>query len=741
MTIFQRTTAKGAIGFMISIAMFFAISVFPAFAVSTAIWEQKTKEDFEAGKPKDVSISSKGEVSLSLKLNAYVETEEAYIWCLAEDSQGNIYAGTGNEGRIFKIAPDGTSSLFFDSPEVNIYSLAVDSSNNLYAGTSPDGLVYKISPDGTASTLLSAKEKYVWALVFDNAGNLYAGTGTNGKIYKITPDGQNSVLYDSETTHIMSLHYSPLLGGVGVGSDQNVLYAGSEGNGIIYKIPLPPLGKGDNKITLAGHASVVYDTNEKEIHALTMDPHGNLYAAATSGKMPGEEQRRELPPPPGPGGEAPKEKESSIYKVTPDGVVSKLWTASEPLILSMVVDAVAEVARLQVEGSGGHFPYLIVGTGDEGKIYTVNADGDSASIAKGEEAQVLAIHKTKTGGMLVATGNNGKIYRLSTDHAPEGTLESKVYDAKIISKWGNIEWEQVIPEGTAISFATRTGNNSKPDNTWSEWSEEYTAADGQKVTHSPARFIQYRAKLTTTNPLAAPMFKRVAIAYAQTNIAPKITSIETDSQKGDEEGGERPPGGQPRQAAKPPAGQAPVPSPKRTVKWQVTDANEDAMEYAVYYKGVDEQTWKLLKDELKTNSYSWDSTSMPDGRYQIKIVATDKLSNPVNLAKTTEKISDQFEIDNTQPTISEITVTSAANGAFQVKCAAEDKINHIKEAVFSIDGQDWQMVFPVDGIFDSRTEAFDFTTPSDLKVGEHTVVVKIVDTAGNVSSGKQIFTK
>ena len=132
---------------------------------------------------------------------------------------------------------------------------------------------------------------------------------------------------------------------------------------------------------------------------------------------------------------------------------------------------------------------------------------------------------------------------------------------------------------------------------------------------------------------------------------------------------------------------------------------------------------------------------MPDGRYQIKIVATDKLSNPANLAKTTEKISDQFEIDNTQPTISEITVTSAANGAFQVRCTAEDKINHIKEAVFSIDGQDWQMVFPVDGIFDSRTEEFDFTTPSDLKAGEHTVVVKIVDTAGNVSSGKQVFTK
>ena len=502
MTTFQHTTATGAkssviIFNLLSIAMLFAMTVFApltALGVSTSIWEQKTKEDFEAGKPKNVSIFSKGEVSLSLKLNTYVETEEAYIWCLAEDSQGNVYAGTGNEGRIFKIAPDGTLSLFFDSPEVNIYSLAVDSSDNVYAGTSPDGLVYKISPDGTVSTLLNAKEKYVWNLVFDNAGNLYAGTGINGKVYKITPDGQNSVLYDSEATHIMSLYYN---------SNQNILYAGSEGDGIIYKI------------TLDGHASVVYDTKEKEIHVLAMDSQGNLYAAATSGKMPGEEQRRELPPPVGPGSEAPKEKESSIYKVAPDGVVSKLWTASEPLILSMVVNAKDN---------------LIVGTGDEGRIYTVNADGDSASIAKCEEAQVLAIHKTKTGSMFIATGNNGKIYQLSTDYAQEGTLESKVYDAKIISKWGNIEWEQVIPEGTAISFATRTGNNSKPDNTWSEWSEEYTAADGQKITNPPARFIQCRAKLTTTNPLAAPMLKRVAVAYVQTNIAPDIKLVEIRTQ-------------------------------------------------------------------------------------------------------------------------------------------------------------------------------------------------------------------
>lgn len=534
--------SKHTVSTLISLAIIFAVSVLPALGVSTSIWTNQTQKDFKSGKPKDVSISSKGEVSLPLKLESFVETEELYIWCLAEDSQGNLYAGTGNDGRIFKITPDGASSLFFDSPEVNIYSLVIDSADNIYAGTSPDGLVYKISSDGESTTLLKAKEKYVWALVFDEAGNLYAGTGTDGKIYKITPAGESSVLFDSEETHIMSLLYA-----------NNTLYAGSESGGIIYKI------------TLEGQASVVYDTREKEIHSLAMDAQGNLYAAATTGKAPGEERGQSGAPPPPPGGE-PKEKESSIYQVMPDGVVSKIWTSESPLILSMVVD-----------GNNN----LIVGTGDKGMIYTVTPEKEFASLVKCEEAQVLAIHKSSTSTMFVATGNAGKIYRLSTEHPQEGTLRSKPYDAKIISQWGNIQWEQIAPEGTNITLATRTGNTSKPDKTWSKWSTEYTVADGQKITSPPARFIVWRAKLTTTNTTATPLLKRVDVAYVQENIKPRVTSISIDGQKGAGKPG--PPSGPPS-APKPSGGQSSSGGGKRTVNWKASDPNKDSMEYTIYVR-------------------------------------------------------------------------------------------------------------------------------------------------------------
>jgi len=682
-------TSRNTVVYLLSIATIFIFAL-SSFAIKASLWESQSQKDFQGGKPKNVSISSKGEVTLPPTLKKFVETEENYIWCLAEDSKGNIFAGTGNNGRILKITSDGKSELFFDSPEVSIHDIIIDKDDNIYAGTSPDGLVYKISPDGNSTTLLTSKEKYVWALALDEDGNIYAGTGTNGKIFKVAPDGKDSVLFDSEESHIMSLLYR-----------DKSLYAGSEGSAIIYKIGAD------------GKVSVIYDSADKEVHCLAMDKHGNLFASTTSGPAP-KAGPQGAPPPPG-----KEKKQSNIYKIDLLGIVSKVWSVSDRLILSMVVDEHDDI---------------IVGTGDKGQIYSVKPDGEeSTRLVKCEEAQALAILKSASGSMFISTGNAGKVYQLTSDRQKEGTLVSKVQDAGLISKWGNIEWEQVTPTDTQITFQTRSGNTSKPDKTWSDWSDAYSEATGQKILSPSARFIRWRVKLTTSNPKVAPVLKAVKVAYLQQNIKPNITSV------GITRGAAKPSGqGGPRQ-------QAPVPpktgDKKLTVKWKVNDPNKDSMEYTVYYKGVNEQNWKLLKEELKTTSYSWDSTSMPDGRYQIKVVADDKFSNPVNLVKTAEKISEPFEIDNTQPIIGDITATKNPNGSFTIAFSAEDNMNHIQKIRFSIDGGDWQIAFPVDEIFDSKKEDFSFSTPADLKDGEHSIIIKITEAAGNVSTKGKVFTK
>ena len=240
-----------------------------ASAVKTSLWEQQNHADFEAGKPKNLSFTSAGDVMLSPKIDSFTKLKETQVWALVEDSAGNLYAGTGNEGKIYKIAADGDDAeLYYNSPEVTIYSLAVGPDGALYAGTGPDGLIYKINDATTPpTTLLNEGDKYVWALQFDDAGNLYAATGTDGKIYKITPDGESSVLFDAEEKNIMTL----LL-------HENGFYAGSSENGIIYHIM-------DD-----GTAKVIYQAKEKEVRALEMDTQGNLYAAVVT-SQPAEPSR------------------------------------------------------------------------------------------------------------------------------------------------------------------------------------------------------------------------------------------------------------------------------------------------------------------------------------------------------------------------------------------------------------------------------------------------------------------
>ena len=46
------------------------------------------------------------------------------------------------------------------------------------------------------------------------------------------------------------------------------------------------------------------------------------------------------------------------------------------------------------------------------------------------------------------------------------------------------------------------------------------------------------------------------------------------------------------------------------------------------FRGENEHDWKLLKDKVEQKFYSWDTTTMPDGAYYLKIVATDAPSNP-----------------------------------------------------------------------------------------------------------------
>ncbi|MBA2339852.1 MAG: hypothetical protein H0V88_05625, partial [Pyrinomonadaceae bacterium] len=318
--------------------------------------------------------------------------------------------------------------------------------------------------------------------------------------------------------------------------------------------------------------------------------------------------------------------------------------------------------------------------------------------------------------------------------------------------WGRISW---LGSASGVELQTRAGNTERPDRTWSEWSAaRVDGANGMSAqVNSPrARFIQWRAVLRrgsegAGNATSTPRVEDVSIAYLPRNVAPEILSITT-----------LPPGvalqalmqiqNDPNIAASglDPAlfggvGGAAQTLPRRvfqkgavSIVWQAEDANGDDLEYAVYYRGLNENAFRLLKEGLRDSFYTVDGAALADGHYVFKIVASDRAQNPQNLALTGERTSELVELDNTPPVVRRAGEAQTINNRVRVRITVEDATSTVRGADVSVDGGEWQGVFPEDGIADSGAEAYALDLPLVGGAGEHTVSLRAFDTSGNVGS-------
>jgi len=167
----------------------------------------------------------------------------------------------------------------------------------------------------------------------------------------------------------------------------------------------------------------------------------------------------------------------------------------------------------------------------------------------------------------------------------------------------------------------------------------------------------------------------------------------------------------------------------RSFQWQAEDRNGDTLEYAIYYRPLNETTFRLLKDKLRDNFYTIDGATLADGRYLIKIVASDAPDNPLGQSLSGERLSEPVDIDNTPPVLR---VTSPANGT-RVVFEVDDSTGKIRKGDLSLDGSPWTPVFPDDGIADSGRERYSVDLPA-LAPGEHTVSLRAFDGSGNVGT-------
>jgi hypothetical protein len=355
--------------------------------------------------------------------------------------------------------------------------------------------------------------------------------------------------------------------------------------------------------------------------------------------------------------------------------------------------------------------------------------------------------------MLFATSNPGKVFRVTQDRAARGTYTSDVRDAETVATWGAIKWQSSLPGGGKVDISTRSGNTRTPDETWSDWSPVYTDSEGSAVTSPRARYLQWRAVLTAGGGSEAPVLTSVTAAYLPRNLRPRVTSItihppgtvfqrpfptgdpEIAGFEGDlpdrrfsqqtNEGS--------RTATSPNLGRRAYERGLLTFVWRAEDDNRDELSYEVFYRREGEASWKVLKQSHPDAILVWDTTSVPNGRYTLKIVASDLPSNPPPSALTGAMESIAFEIDNTPPAITVISVRREGPRSITIFDVRDDH-SSVQKVEYSLDGDRWQPVYPKDGIPDSRIEQYELTLEGDA--AQQNVILRAADALNNVSSAR-----
>jgi hypothetical protein len=352
-----------------------------------------------------------------------------------------------------------------------------------------------------------------------------------------------------------------------------------------------------------------------------------------------------------------------------------------------------------------------------------------------------------------ATSNPGKVFALSSSRAASGTYQSDIRDAGTVASWGVIRWRATGPAGD-IQIVTRSGNTATPDETWSAWSSPYAAAAGEKITSPNARYLQWKATLKSATGAAGPILTSVTAAYLPRNLRPLVTGItvhppgtvfQRPFSTGEMEiaGFEdnTSDGRTPQQSgASSASGTSSPPAPAlgrkiyqkglQTFVWKAEDDNEDRLQFDVFYRREGETVWKPLKRGLWDPILVWDTTSVPDGTYYVKIAATDLPSNSPDTALLGELESVSFDVDNTPPAVEVQSAVRSGNNTV-VKFTVRDEQSAVSRVEYSLDGSRWQVAYPVDGIADSRREEFAVTI---VGVASGSVIIRATDAMNNGST-------
>lgn len=701
-----------------------------AVAVETQLVTYDTAEEFASGELVQVSLTPEPRLVLAPEHSRRALLDVAAVWAVAAHGDA-LYAATGSDGRVYRIVRgegdtnEGKVEVVLDADEPEIHALAVDPDGTVWAASSPDGRVYRIPPGAPGTppeVVIDLDDRWIWSVASDAKGTLYIATGEPARVVKVGPDRTPVVLLETREQHILTL----LL------ARDGTLWAGSAGGGYVYRMR-------------DGAARVALDATGSEVNALAEDADGTLFVASTgaptapsapSASAPANAtaliQQGEVtveaelgadvsPPPPSPtqGSAAaavtailPAPGASWIEKVVRDGAPEEFWTSGTENVFALVWSE-----------------RLLAATGQEGRLLALDSRGRASIVLDLTSSSVTALAAAGN-GIVVGTSDRASVLLTSGGLSKKGTYLSPVTDAGHFATWGRISVEH---EGD-VAIATRSGNAQSPEDHWSEW--QSSTGD---IASPSARFLQVKLDLR-----GEASVRSLSVAYLPRNLAPRVRSIEVlannlaltaDAAPENAVSGAR---SRRSAAAKeaPPTPREEIVSGARSLRWVADDPNQDTLRFAIHYRGEAELEWKLLAEDRVYPFYTLDGTALPDGRYELRVTASDDVANPAKSGLSSELITERILIDNTAPR-----VTVNANhrgGRVHLSATATDGASAIRWAELSVDGGPWQPFAPADLVLDEREEKFESELEA-MSAGEHTAVLRAEDDGGNVGSGKAVW--
>lgn len=725
-------------------------------AVTSKVTRHDSSREFQKGETNDVVIGSRGTMQLGRRSEILVKQFDD-VWSINSiiSIGDTVYVGTSPNGGVYSFAASGLKKIYAaklvkkehpkdsNSRDINepndpnavkqdrhlanehIFAMAADASGRLLVGISGQRCALSWLEGSELKTIFEPNDSnYIFAISVAKGGDIYIGTGPKGKIYRLDSSGKRSeVLYDSPDKNILSLAQGP----------DGYIYAGSDSRGLIYRIN--PKTK---------EAAILYDSEQQEITALVFIGE-ELYAAATSANAVGAEAkfaaqapqagRPELKEEEGDGdedsgeesdggsttltaggtklqiantkesaGEQPAEHKmpvprpprpaqaSFIYKVTKDGFVTDIFNEA------------AVFFCLAAQGRE-----LLAGTGNDAQLFAVEPNSEENTVVfEDKQASQITAVAVVGDNAYIGMANPARLVKLGKVFAREGVYTSDLVDAGQPAKWGKLQIEADVPRGCEVLMACRSGNvKDVNDKSFSKWTEPKEVAGPVQMDCPVNRFSQYKLIFRGSDK-TSPVVREVAIASAVPNLAPKVESVNVSRMEGTGKNG------------------------VFKINYDAKDDNGDKLIYKIDFRKVGRAGWIQMKDAVEAGSFEWDGRTAEDGRYEIRVTASDERSNTPETKLAGSRVSDAVVVDNTGPAVVKYKLEKAGKKV-TIRVTVNDELSAIGKVEYTVDSDaNWIGIVPDDLIYDTTSEDFTILVEK-LSAGQHIISLKLADAVGNAT--------